>query len=153
MSQTFPIVPAESRAIWILLALVMIVLAVVATIMVKTALGARSSSFEVSGAGLRLRGDLYSRLVPAAQLRGGAARIVDLRAEPSLRPSSRRAGTAIGDYRSGWFRLRNGEKALLYLTDAKRSVYIPTTAGYSVLLTPQRADEFVRLLRQIAPRS
>jgi hypothetical protein len=58
-------------------------------------------------------------------------------------------GTGLPGYRSGWFRLRNGEKALLYLTDTSRAVYVPTTAGYGVLLSPQNPDEFVAALRGI----
>jgi hypothetical protein len=49
-------------------------------------------------------------------------------------------------YQSGWFRLKNGEKALLYLTDRSRAVYVPTTAGYSVLLSPDDPDGFLKAL-------
>ena len=149
MTEIFPIVPAQSRLVWWLAVLVLAVLAAVAAIMVKTALGATRSTFEVSSAGLRIRGDLYGRLIPAAVLRGESARVVDLRTEPALMPSSRRVGTAVPGYRSGWFRLRNGEKALLYLTDPNRSVYIPTNAGYSVLVTPQNPEQFVSRLRAL----
>jgi hypothetical protein len=65
-------------------------------------------------------------------------------------PARRTVGTGLPGYRAGWFRLRNGEKALLYLTDTSRAVYIPTTAGYSVLLSPAQPDEFVSALRAIA---
>ena len=34
-----------------------------------------------------------------------------------LRPGLRTMGTGLPGYRAGWFRLRNGEKALLYLTE------------------------------------
>ena len=149
MTDIFPIVPAQSRAVWWLVIIVVAVMALVTAIMVKTALGASKSRFEVSSAGLRIRGDLYGRMIPASVLRGGSARVVDLRIERDLAPVSRRAGTAMPGYRSGWFRLRNGEKALLYLTDPNRSVYIPTTAGYSILLTPQRAEEFVSRVRAL----
>lgn len=152
MTETFPIVPANSRAIWVLVVLVLAVLIVTAAVMIKTARGSLHSAFELSGQGLRLRGDLYGRTIPASALRGGSARIVDLRIEPGLVPRSRRFGTAVGDYRAGWFRLRNGEKALLYLTDRNRSVYVPTTADYSLLLTPQNPERFVDRLRTIAPQ-
>ncbi len=45
--------------------------------------------------------------------------------------------------------LGNGEKALLYLTDRKRAVYIPTTAGYSLLLSPADPDGFLSRLRAV----
>lgn len=45
--------------------------------------------------------------------------------------------------------LRNGEEALLYLTDRRRAVYVPTTLGYSLLLSEQ-PERFVERLRAIA---
>ena len=59
-------------------------------------------------------------------------------------------GTAMRGYRSGWFRLRNGDRALLYLTDQTRAVYVPTTEGYSVLLSPADPDAFLVALRRSA---
>jgi hypothetical protein len=69
--------------------------------------------------------------------------VIDLRGEPSLQPTSRRMGTGLPGFAAGWFRLRNGEKALVYLTDRTRVLHIPTRNGYSLLLSPQRADEML----------
>jgi hypothetical protein len=62
-------------------------------------------------------------------------------------------GLAIGGARGARFevspeglRLRNGEKALLYLTDRSRAVYVPTHDGYSVLLSPADPDAFLAAL-------
>ena len=52
-------------------------------------------------------------------------------------------------YRSGWFKLEGGERALLYLTDVQRAVYVPTTEGYGVLLSPSDPDAFVAALRAL----
>ena len=153
MSDVFPIVPAESRFVWWLVVIVVVVLITVTAIMIKTATGSLSSSFEVSSAGLRVRGDLYGRLIPASVLRGGSARVIDLRVKPELMPARRRFGTAVPGYRAGWFRLRNGEKSLLYLTDTNRAVYVPTNAGYSLLLSAQNPEQFVARLRAVAPQS
>jgi hypothetical protein len=87
--------------------------------------------------------------VPAAALRTDEARVVDLRAEPQLAPRTRTMGTAVKGYAAGWFRLRNGDKALLYLTNRAQAVYVPTTQGYSLLLSPQRPDVFVERLRVV----
>ena len=149
--ETFAIVPNTSRAPWILVAVVLVILIIVGVLMVATARGSRSARFEVSNAGLRLHGDLWGRLVPAADLRGGAARIVDLAQVPDLALRRRTMGTAMPGYRAGWFRLANGEKALVYLTNAHRAVYVPTNRGFSLLLSPQRPERFVESLRSVAP--
>jgi hypothetical protein len=151
--ETFAIVPSTSRGLWFLVATVVIILVVAGMVLLTTARGSRASRFEVSDAGLRLRGDLYGRMIPAAELRGGAARIVDLTGDPELQVRRRTAGTALPGYRAGWFRLRNGEKALVYLTDMRRAVYVPTRRGYSLLLSPQQPERFVERLRSVAPGS
>jgi hypothetical protein len=58
-------------------------------------------------------------------------------------------GTGLPGYKAGWFRLRNGERALLYLTDRARAVYGPTSAGYGLLLSPAEPDAFHAALRSM----
>jgi hypothetical protein len=62
----------------------------------------------------------------------------------------RTMGTSMPGYRAGWFRLRNGEKALLYLTDWSRVVYVPTTAGYGLLLSPSEPDQFLAAVHAVS---
>ena len=144
----FPIAPAESRYLWLLIPVIVSLLGAMA-LLATSVRGAHASRFEIQADGLRLEGDLYGRLVPKADLRVDLARRVDLGREEQLRPKWRRIGTALPGYQAGWFRLRNGEKALLYLTDRTRAVYIPTTAGYSLLLSPADPDAFLSQLRSV----
>jgi len=148
--QEFLIAPATGRTLWFILLVPGLVLFVVIGVLGTALVSARSARFEVSPAGLRLRGDLYGRLIPAGHLRGAAATRVDFQAMPELTPARRTMGTGLPGYRAGWFRLRSGEKALLYVTDLSRVVYVPTTDGYSVLLSPADADQFLSALRGIS---
>jgi Bacterial PH domain len=146
--QTFAIAPAASKAVW-LLPVVLIPVGIAVTIVVITLIGSRGSRFEVSPEGLRLRGDLYGRLIPVAELRTAEARRIDFEATPELQPRWRTLGTGLPGYQAGWFRLKGGERALLYLTDRSRAVYVPTTAGYSVVVSPADPDAFLRALESI----
>jgi hypothetical protein len=148
--ETFPIAPAASRALWLVTGLLGLVLVLVLVFVGWSVLGARWSRFEVSRDGLRLTGDWYGRTVPVEQLRIGEARSVDLSSEPSLAPRTRTLGPGLPGYQAGWFRLRNGERALLYVTDRRRVVYVPTTAGYGLLLSPAEPDAFLSALRAVA---
>ncbi len=148
MSSVFHIVPAGARPFWLLLpifALMLVVLAVLAA----EGWASQRAWFELSPAGLRLHGGLYGRMIPAAQLRGGAAELVDLDVRDSLMPVSRRFGTGLPGYGAGWFRLANGEKALVYLTDRRRVVYIPTTKDYAVLLSVADAEVLLARLQTL----
>ena len=150
MTETFHIVPATIRGLWFVLGFVVLVVSFVALMIVKTARGGQTSTFELSSEGLRLSGDLYGRFLPASALRGGAAHRLR-ETDTELIPRTRRLGTAMPGYQSGWFTLRSGEKALLYLTDRTRAVYVPTRNGYSLLLSVTEPDRFLERLREVAP--
>ena len=150
MAQVFNIAPTTVRWVWLAVpsALVLVVLVVAVAVIMKSLSGARSSTFEVSRAGLRIEGDIYGRLIPASELLTDSVQRVDI-SYGGLRPVSRVGGTSLPGYRSGWFQLSNGSKALLYVTDPEKVVYIPTRAGYSVLLSVADADRFVAELRKL----
>jgi hypothetical protein len=148
--ETFAMAPSDSRLLWFLPVFVGLLLIGVVALLIGTAMGSRGAKFEVSTEGLRLRGDLYGRLIPAASLRAETIRRVDLAVDTGLAPKWRTMGTAVPGYQSGWYRLKSGEKALLYLTDRKRAVYLATAEGYGVLLSPENPDAFVTAVRAIA---
>ena len=151
MIESFSIVPAGSRGIWAIVALVAVVFIIVLLLLFATARGSSRSRFDLSDEGLRIHGDIYGQLIRRSSLKGGSARIVDLAVDTALAPKRRSMGTAVPGYRSGWFRLRNGREALVYLTDRSRAVFVPTSAGYDLLLSPQDPERFVERLRTLAP--
>jgi len=148
--QVFTIAPAGLKPFWVLLP-VALVLALVVALLAMSLAGSWGARFEVSAEGVRLRGDFYGRFIPAGQIRVEASRRVDLAASRELRPSMRTWGTGLPGYQSGWFRLAGGEKALLYLTDRRKAVYVPTALGYSLLLSPSDPEEFLAALRRMTP--
>ena len=134
--QSFPIEPGGIK--WLLITCfgALVIMGVVFGLLALSMTGARSSQFEVSAEGLRLRGDLYGRLM-------------DFAVDPGLKPSWRTMGTGLPGYQSGWFRLKDGDKALVYLTDHDKAVLIPTTLGFCVLVSPQDPDGLVRALQSL----
>jgi hypothetical protein len=143
----FPIAPAASRYLWVFIPITLLLVGVIVLLAISLA-GAHTSRFEVFPDSLRLRGDIYGRTIPRAQLQLDLARRVDFKLEPSLLPRWKRMGTGLPGYQSGWFSLRNGEKALLYLTDRNKAVYIPTSAGYVLMLSPRDPDGLLAALRR-----
>jgi hypothetical protein len=151
METVFSIVPAGMRPLYLLLPIVA-VLAGGLGLLALTGYGSQRARFVLSDAGLDFRGDVYGSRVPWGMLRVQDARVVDLEREGALRPRSRRLGTALPGYAAGWFRLSNGERALLYVTARRRVLYVPTSLGYSLLLTPQDPDGMLADLRRRAGR-
>jgi hypothetical protein len=149
METVYSIVPASGRIYWLLVPIFLLLIGVMA-IMGVTALGAQQSRVVLTDDTLRIRGDLYGRSIPIELLNVDSARVVDLRGEPSLQPVSRRMGTGMPGYSAGWFRLRNGARALVYLTARDRVAYVPVADGYVLLLSVRDPDAMIRDLRRRA---
>jgi hypothetical protein len=141
--ETFQIAPAGMRPLWVIVpAAIVLVVAILLAVFAT-----RPTQIEVSPEGLRLRQTLYGRFIPADRIQWSGARRVDLSASPELAPARRTNGAGLPGYQAGWFRLKNGEKALVFLTDRSRTVYIPTSEGFSLLLSPQDPDRFLSAVR------
>lgn len=92
----------------------------------------------------------YRRRLPLAELRLDEARIVDLDERTELRPMFKTNGNGLPGFKSGWFRLRNRNKALVAMTGGKRVAWIPTRAGYDLLLQPRSPQALLDELRKMA---
>jgi hypothetical protein len=147
MDQVFPITPASGNVFWMLIP-IEILLLTLAALFVYFGYSASHVRFEVSPDGLQISGALYGRFVPARSLVPAQAREIDLQSDPDLRIALKTNGVNLPGYTAGWFRLRNSEKALVFVTDRSRVVYVPTVEGYSLVLSPQDPQAFIARLRQ-----
>ncbi len=141
MAHTFGITPASS-APFIFIAVIDIILVLVIGFMTFIGYSARNTRFEVSEQGLRIKGSIYGRFIPKDAISTEGIQIVNLDIQEQYKPRIRTNGTAIPGYAEGWFKLKNNEKALLFVTDRSNVVYIPTGQGYSVLLSVSHPEEF-----------
>jgi len=155
MTDTFAIATPHARPYLLLLlgTLVFAILLFSVMLLGGAWYGSRHGRFEISPDGLRLRGDIYGRLIPASALLPEQARVLDVRATPEFRPRGRTFGTALPGYSAGWFRLANGDKALLMVTDWSKVVYVPTRAGYAVLISPAAPEAALRALQALGRAS
>lgn len=148
MIESFPMIPASAKALWFLAGVGLLLTAVLAAL-VFVGVSSHSTRFDVSPDGLRIVGDFWGRTLAVESLDVGAARSVDLELESGLRPRRRTWGTGLPGYASGWFTLANGSRALVYLTDTRHVVYVPTRDGYSLLLSVADSAGFLTSLRQL----
>ena len=146
-TQVFSIVPASSKPVWFFLAIAIVPL-LVSMMLFYLAISCQQTRVEVSRSELRISG-LYGRRISAAHLLPEQAQLVDLRQSPRLQPKWRTNGAALPGFRTGWFRLGNGERSLLFVTHTDRVVYLPTRDGYSVLLSPEDPERFLQAVRNL----
>jgi len=139
-NKVFAMVPGPQAAVVIMWVLVAVCFAL-ACVTVSLALTMQSVKFEVEPDGLRIHAALYGRYIPWSSVAWDRARLVDRRSEKDLRPTLRTNGIGLPGYLAGWFRLRSGEKALLFLSGKGEAVYLPTTEGFAVMLSAREPRE------------
>lgn len=138
-----------SNGPFVLVAIVGVVLIGALVFITYSAMGSRRARFEVSPDGLVISGDPFGRRIPAGVIDARGVRPLDLGQEGSLAPRRRTWGSGFPGYLAGWFRLRNGRKALLFVTDRSRLVYVPTTGTFDVMLSVSDPGAFVRRAKEV----
>jgi len=108
----------------------------------------RPLQVEVTSNELKIRGSIYGRTLARADLVLDAARGVDLSREPSLLPVRRSNGIGLANYQVGWFRLKDGERALCFLTRKDSVLYLPTRQKFALLLSLSAPEQLLEALRK-----
>jgi hypothetical protein len=139
--QVFTIVPASSGPVWLLAGIVIMMILLVA-LFTWLAFSSKNIRFELSGDGLNIASVMYGRHIPASSLRPDGIRVVDLHRDRDYQMRWRTNGAGLPGFAAGWFKLRNGEKSLCFVTDRCSVVYVPTSEGYSVLLSVAEPEVF-----------
>ena len=150
-SQVFTIVAGNNGPFWMLAGLTMFLLVLVG-LFAWLAYSSRNMRFEVSADGLRIAGGMYGRMIPVASLKIDETRVLHLGCDRQYQMRWRTNGAGLPGYAAGWFKLRNGEKSLCFVTDQTKVVYVPTTEGYSVMMSVAYPESFKSALAEIARR-
>lgn len=122
---------------------------IVFALMLYAGYAANHISINVSDDALELNGVLYGRTVSKSSLVLDGVRKVNVASvDREFTPVKRTNGFGTSKIKYGWFTLQNGEKALLALSNQENAVYIPTTEGFALLVSPDNPDELVSKLTQ-----
>ncbi|OGO30729.1 MAG: hypothetical protein A2Z29_00635 [Chloroflexi bacterium RBG_16_56_11] len=151
MERIFNIIPASGGAytfIWIFsLAIVLILLGVLG-LFISLGYQAGHLKYTVNDEGLRISPGLYGRFIPREKIDSAGVKVINLSIDNEYQPKGKTNGSNLPGFYSGWFKLANKEKALVFLTDRSRVVYIPTNDNYAVLLSVREAEEFAAVLQR-----
>ncbi|NNC67879.1 MAG: hypothetical protein HKN83_07595 [Gammaproteobacteria bacterium] len=142
----FAITPASSKPLWFLAVICLFLLIILLTLLL-TAYASQTSSVHLNSEHLKIKGDFWGREIPLSKLDISSARILNITKDSEYKPKWRTFGTGMPGYASGWFRLRNGEKALLYVTNRNKVVYLPTRDNYSLMLSVAEPEKFMDKLK------
>jgi len=153
--QIFPLAPGAIKTGWLTvlfggLLVVWVGLFFFLSYMIK---GAAQAEIALRDGKLVAKGGFYGREIPLPSVVVPEARRLALgKGEPkSLR--WRTNGVGLPGLAAGWYKLRDGEKALVFVTDKSRAVYVPTRLGYAVIVSPGEPDGFLDALRRASAAS
>ena len=90
-----------------------------------------------------------SRLIALQRLAPRGVREIDLELHPDLRPLLRTMGIGLPGFSGGWYRLRNGRKALCLVTERQRVCVLEDEGGVLYLLSLADPAPLKRALEQI----
>jgi len=130
---------------WIILLLILIVLFIIALIIfipiITFSIRVNENTIKASS--------LFSYKITVRKEDVENIYVVDLSKHPELRPKIRTFGTGLPGLNLGWFKLANGSKAFLAITNNKQGVVIKLRDGTYVILSPKNIQEFINTLKQL----
>jgi hypothetical protein len=147
MEKIYGIIPASSGP-YIFILIISVILICIIGLFIFIGYSSRHVSFGVGEDGLRIKGAMYGRFIPRRDIVGEEVKVVNLDVDSDYKPKRRTNGIGLPGYAEGWFKLKNDEKALMFVTERSSVVYIPTNKDYSVLLSVREAEEFAELIKQ-----
>ncbi len=145
MSQVFPIGPASSKTLWSIGVFAVLMLVMLCLCLV-IAYSSQQVKFKINEQQMIITGDLYGRTIPLTSLVIDKAKVIKLEKSSPYQPRWRTNGIGLPGYQSGWFKLKNGEKALLFVTEYNQVVYLPTVEGYSLLISVKQPRELLNTI-------
>jgi len=97
---------------------------------------------------LIIKSAFYGRKISLENIMIDGIKAISLDEDTEYNLSFRTNGTALPQFKSGWFRLKDREKALVFITDKNSVVLIPTK-DYLLLFSMDNIDEFINKIKTV----
>jgi hypothetical protein len=147
METTFRMIPAGNGMLWVV-GLSGALLVGVLGLLVWLAMSSKKVELGVKPGELAIRGGPYGRTIPLNELDLERGRAIDLTVERDLQGKWKTNGSELPGLQQGWFRLRDGQKALLFVTDRRRVLHVPTTHGWALQVSVEDPAALLAALRK-----
>jgi len=149
-SQIFQISPIISKGFSLsMIGFAILWLGVIA-LFVGIMVSAHNIQYAINPQGLTIKNAIfYGRTIRKDEIAIDGARIINLNEEPAYKPALRTNGIGLPGFQSGWFRLKNKEKALLFVTVYQKVLYLPTTKDYSLLISVTDPETMLEKMKEM----
>jgi len=101
---------------------------------------------------LVIKSAFYGRKIPLENIMIDGIKAISLDEATNYDLAMRTNGTALPQFKSGWFRLKDREKALVFITDKDSVVLIPTK-DYLLLFSMDNIDDFINKIKTLKLQS
>ena len=91
---------------------------------------------------------LYGRKIQIEDILINEIQTINLKQNNEYNVSIRTNGIGLPNFHLGWMKLKNGKKALVYLTN-KENVLLMPTKNFVVLFSMQKTEEFIKKLNEV----
>jgi hypothetical protein len=108
----------------------------------------RNTTISLTENELIIKSMFYGRKIPLENIMINGIKKINLEEDTEYNISIRTNGTSIPGFKSGWMRLKNGEKALTFITDKNNVVLIPVK-DYLLLFSMDNIDDFINKIKEI----
>jgi hypothetical protein len=91
---------------------------------------------------------VYCKKIPIENIYVDNIRAVNLNLDKEYNVSMRTNGIGLPNFLSGWARLNNGNKALVYLTDRNNVLLMPTK-DYILMFSMEDTNDFIEKIKSV----
>jgi hypothetical protein len=104
--------------------------------------GLTSSKLELRDSSLDFKAVFYGKRVDINDVDLDNVKLLDYTEKQNL-PSYRTNGISLFGVNWGWFKLKNGRKSLMFVTDIKKAVLIPTNLDFDIIISTKEPEKLI----------
>lgn len=146
MEHVFSIIQPKNSSYLLPMAIVIPLLLVIIGVLFGLILGLKNSKLIVTDTSLIIKSPVYGKTIPLTDIDRAGIRFMNIDNNDEYQLTMRWNGIGMPGYKSGWFKLKNGQKALVFITDTSRVLMIPTR-DYPILFSSADGEEIMELLK------
>jgi hypothetical protein len=148
----FEVIPQPKGNIFafpiIMIIFVFIVMLFITWLMVGTIFTTKNTSISIKDGEVIINSFLYGRKITIENILINEIKTINLNQDKEYSISVKTNGISLPNYKFGWMRLKNGKKALVYLTNEEKVLLMPTK-DFIILFSMEKTEEFINKIKEI----
>jgi len=148
----FEVIPQPKGNVYafpiIMIIFIFITMLVVTWLMIGIIITTKNTSISIKNGEVVINSFLYGRKIPIENVLINEIKTINLNQDEEYGISVRTNGIGLPNYKSGWMRLKNGKRALVYLTNKEKVLLMPTK-DFVILFSMEKTEEFISKIKEI----